>query len=288
MEEPLFFYKFVPFERKDVLENGLIRFTPAQDFNDPFELNPTITPLSTHFIEYESSLSKEEQEKLSFRPEDYRYSSERDSKIESYKAKFKIEIAKQGILSLSSNNEINQLLTVTVPNKRDPRTNLLMWSHYADSHKGFVIEFESGFVQGGATLKKVNYREERHCITFEEIEENNFDDIFFRKSIEWGYEQEYRSVLPLDKAHTIVEDKFHLFKINKGKVRGITFGSGMSKENKATVMDIIKRDPEYSKVQFNHAYLNENGYMLGFYYDDGHLTNNPIYQGRTISSQIKF
>ena len=100
METPLFFYKFVSFERKDILENGLIRFTPAKYFNDPFELTPTITPLSTQFIEYLSSLNKNELKRLYFNEEDDQYSYERESQIEIYRAKFKNEVEKYGILSL--------------------------------------------------------------------------------------------------------------------------------------------------------------------------------------------
>jgi len=287
METPLFFYKFVSFERKDILENGLIRFTPAKYFNDPFELTPTITPFSTQFIEYSSGLNEIELPRLYFNEEDDKYSYYRESQIEIYRAKFKNEVEKYGILSLSSNNKINQLLTVSIPEKDDPRTNLLMWSHYADSHKGFVIEFESDFVEG-IDIKHVNYSENRHVLTFEDIEENRFDSIFFRKSDEWSYEQEYRAVLPLDKADKTDDNDVHLFKIKEEKMRGITFGASMLDENKLIIMDIIKKNSKYTNVKFNHARLNDNGYMLDFYYDDGRCTNNPIYGGRRIRTQRKF
>lgn len=135
MKLPMFFYKFVPFERKDILENGYIRFTQVQEFNDTFELEPTITPLSRKYIEYVSSLNVEEIKRVEFNQEDYTFSSERESQVDEYRDKFKSQIGEFGVLSLSSNNKINPLLTVTFPDKDDPRTNLLMWSHYADSHK---------------------------------------------------------------------------------------------------------------------------------------------------------
>jgi len=283
----MFFYKFVPFERKDILENGFIRFTPVQEFNDPFELEPTISPISKKFIEYLSSMNEEEIEGLEFNQEDYDFSSERERQVDDYKAKFKSEIGEFGVLSLSSNNKINQLLTVTFPDKDDPRTNLLMWSHYADSHRGFVIEFECGFVDG-MIIQKVNYSEDRHYLTFEDIEEKNFDELFFKKSREWIYEQEYRAVMGLNSADSIINDKVHLFKIDKQKINSITFGSRTSRENKKAIMDIIKDDTIYSNVKLNHAYLNEDGYMLSFYQDDGRWSNNPIYGARSISTQKKF
>jgi len=139
MSQPFYFYKFVSFDRRDILESGLIRFAPIGSFNDPFELEPTITPYSTRFLKYLTKLSPEEIAGLSFGDADLKYSKDRVDKIEYYQKKYRSEIGKYGVLSLSSNNEINHFLNVSMPDKGDPRTNILMWSHYADSHRGFVI-----------------------------------------------------------------------------------------------------------------------------------------------------
>lgn len=45
-----------------------------------------------------------------------------------------------------------------------------------------MIEFECGFVDG-IKIQKVNYSEERHYLTFEDIEENNFDELFLRSRV---------------------------------------------------------------------------------------------------------
>ncbi len=195
-------------------------------------------------------------------------------------------MAKYGVLSLCSNSNINHFLTVSYHEKEDPRTNLLMWSHYADCHKGFVIEFGSRFIDG-ANIEKVFYGEDRRQLTFEDIDENNFDSIFFRKSTEWSYEQEYRIVLPLAQAHDISKGNIHLFKIKKCEIRSVTFGSRMPEDNKKIIMDTIKRDREYKAVQFNHALLHNGGYMLDFYHDDGHWSNNPAFSGKAIPLQKK-
>ena len=39
-------YKYFPLERRDVLENLLIRFTQPGDFNDTFELHPSFDLMS--------------------------------------------------------------------------------------------------------------------------------------------------------------------------------------------------------------------------------------------------
>lgn len=280
--KPLFFYKFVPFERKNILENGMLRFTPAKDFNDPFELQPTITPYSLEWIEYFLNLNDSERGNIKFNDSDYSYSTKRFELLSEKKNLLNKKINEIGILSLSSNSNINQFLTVSVPEKNDPRTNLIMWSHYADSHKGFIIEFREDFIEG-IDIQKVEYSDERDIITFEDIDNNNFDKLFFKKSLEWFYEQEYRAILKLDDADKITDDNIHLFEFDKSKVNSITFGCNMSKDNKKEIMDLIKKDNAYEKVQFNHAYLNDDGYFLNFYYDDGKVTNRLEHNGQLLT-----
>lgn len=288
MNKPLFFYKFVSFERKDILENGLIRFAPIGEFNDPFELEPTITSISRGYITYWLNLSDSEKKEISYSDECYEYSRSRFDLIESYKEKYRSKIGKYGILSLSTNNEINQFITVSVPDKKDPRTNILMWSHYAESHRGFVIEFKRDFIEG-LSIKAVAYSNERDYLTFEDIDENKFDHIFYKKSNEWEYEQEFRGILPLEKAKQIIDGKHHLFEIKKSHINSITFGCTMSKENKDLIIELIRSDDAFKNVQFNHAQLNEDGFFLNFYFDNGRITNDPLFTGRkTIPMQKKF
>lgn len=284
--KPAYFYKFVPFDRKDILENGLIRFTPIGSFNDPFELEPTLSPLSSEFLDYLSNLSEKEVQEIEITDEDHKFSCHRAEMVDAYMEKYKKQIGKHGILSLSSNDDINPLLTVAMPEKKDPRTNMLMWSYYADSHKGFVIEFCSEFIDG-LNFEKVEYSEERHILTFEEIDANRFDKIFLRKSIEWKHEQEYRVTLPLERCTKILNNDIHLFEIKKTSVKSITFGCSMSEENKSIIKDIVAKSPELKNTTLCHSYLSEAGYFLEFYGEHGGWSNNPKFGPIVIPIQKK-
>lgn len=91
--------------------------------------------------------------------------------------------------------------------------NLLMWSHYAEEHKGAVVEFVIDetdpfdlFMLGGyrrfsdAKFSKVNYRKRRNypfsvgTDSFESIR----DHYYLTKSDEWIYEREQRFILPIN------------------------------------------------------------------------------------------
>ncbi|MFA6740551.1 MAG: DUF2971 domain-containing protein [Arcobacteraceae bacterium] len=262
----------------------MIRFTPANDFNDPFELTPGIISLSKEWIEYISSLPKKERQNIQFNEDDMAYSITRIDELEEKKKLLNDKINNMGILSLSSNNNINQLLTVSVPDKKDPRTNILMWSHYANYHRGFVIEFKQDFIKN-LDIQKVKYSSKRNILTYEDIKENNFNHILFEKSVEWAYEQEYRAILSLDKADKVLDNNIYLFKFDKSKINSITFGCKMPEENKKTIIDLIKNDQSFKGVAFNHAYINEDGYNLNFYYNDGQITNRLMYEGKVIGMQ---
>ncbi|KGA42785.1 DUF2971 domain-containing protein [Pectobacterium versatile] len=284
-KKPSSFFKFVSFERKDILESGQVRFAPIGEFNDPFELEPVITPLSRNFLGYISHFSEEDFENIDFSEEDRAFSLERELQLDAYQKIYKEKIKDYGVLSLTSNVDVNPLLSVCVPEKKDPRTNILLWSHYAKSHSGFVIEFDAEFIPG-LEIGKVNYSNYRDYLTFEDIDDNNFQKIFYKKSEEWGYEQEYRAVLPLSKASKVIGEKFHLFDFNKKSIRSITFGCAMDEDKKQEIIELIESDDEFGGVHFNHALLNDDDFCLQFYHTSGRWTNHPSPFGVKLFSSI--
>ena len=256
------YFKFVSLARKDILENGMIRFAPIGSFNDPFELEPVITPLSRKYLEYKYGLNEADRCKIEFTQDDYDYSNERYYMLEEYKKKYREKISQYGVLSLSTNEDVHSRLTVSPARGNDPRKNILMWSHYANDHKGFVIEFTDDFIKD-AKIKKVSYSEERDYLTFEDIDDENFEHIFFKKSNKWNYEEEYRCVFPLKKAKIIQEKK--------------------------DIMEMVKFDGEFGFVQFIHARLDDFLYFIDFYHDDGKSSNNPDHplSMQTIPTQLR-
>lgn len=69
-----------------------------------------------------------------------------------------------------------------------PEHNVLMWSHYGDSHRGFCLVFDVDPIPN--KIRKVNYRDSIPDLNYEEGE--NFLEILITKSSGWKYESEYR------------------------------------------------------------------------------------------------
>lgn len=74
--------------------------------------------------------------------------------------------------------------------------NILMWSHYADSHRGMVIEFDE--TTFGKNLTAVEYENDR-AIYSPVFDVGGFEHLVRvtkRKSEQWSYEKEVRLIVP--------------------------------------------------------------------------------------------
>ncbi|MCA9012022.1 MAG: DUF2971 domain-containing protein, partial [Planctomycetaceae bacterium] len=77
---------------------------------------------------------------------------------------------------------------------------LLIWSHYADSHRGFCLEFATNYPPFDGHLFRVSYEAKMPTVS---PSERDFGDIFelrrflLTKAREWRYEKEWRIVSEL-------------------------------------------------------------------------------------------
>ena len=95
----------------------------------------------------------------------------------------------------------------------EEKLNLLMWSHYANSHIGFVVGFdmESDFFKNGYSLpiwkpKKTHYTQERPSKFFNELS-SDMKEFFYTKGDVWRYENEWRMLAPLELPLAWVDEK---------------------------------------------------------------------------------
>lgn len=141
------------------------------------------------------------------------------------------------------------------------KNNVLMWSHYTNSHKGFCVVFDktllnttlkypsfmlTGFedIQYNKKLPEAELILEREKIGF--VDEKR---ILLQKLHPWKYENETR-ILAFYKNPSNERN----IGFDKECVTGIIFGERMSIEDRSTIRSLISNDDNYSNVIFYEAF----------------------------------
>jgi hypothetical protein len=137
---------------------------------------------------------------------------------------------------------------------------LLLWSHYADGHKGFVVGFGvpqivNSFGRDEAVLVGVLYKKARPKISlYANVEEPNIvRRIVGTKSPEWKYEEEYRLIIPRENFHDYDgEEKdgrlFWSIKANEQVVQSVIIGSRCDPKLKESLAAVLA-EPAYQHVE---------------------------------------
>lgn len=110
--------------------------------------------------------------------------------------------------------------------------NLLMWAHYADSHKGVCLKFnileDTEFF---SPAKKVSYANDYPVYNYLEDKNDFVNQMFFTKSNEWSYEGEVR----------VLKNKKDNYKFNEKCLKEVIFGCNTSEGDKKTLTKIVKQ-----------------------------------------------
>lgn len=274
------YFKFVSEDRVDIFENGCIRFTPASDFNDPLEFKPHITEINKKYLAISHKIKNNNNIAAYLRAnirlikkldegEIDKYSLARTENLPEYREKLDKILSHYGVLSLFRNDKETPLLSVAYQGdntyENEPRQNILMWSHYANNHKGMVIEFNDDFFAD--ECQKVIYSDTRPLITYEEIDkldENKLNEITLTKKRIWINESEYRVVKKLDEADIKKGGNIHLFNFNKRNIKSITLGCKVAPEFRQKVIKLLQDDPELRNVQLLIAKIDPVHFKLTF------------------------
>jgi hypothetical protein len=247
-------YKYVHPDRLDVLENSEIRFSQAAALNDPFETMPCFSLVRKHLKQLMAQ----------------RYFKCTDDSLPSY-----VQPLIDSVIADIPKQFSEHFCILSLSKKRN---NLLMWSHYADSHRGFVIGFDSGspfFLHGSGKavdgLREVTYSNNREVVPgkgFHSIDRELMNKanqmFFFTKSSDWGYEEELRIL-----AHPNAADKttrgndgfdICLFRFPPECMREVIFGYRIPASKRQRIADLVAR--KYSQTALFQAVINESYFQL--------------------------
>jgi hypothetical protein len=249
-------YKYLPPRGLEILRSGLIAYPPPWLFNDPFEASPVYAANDSEVVALAeagspvwSSLNAAEREPILKRRD------ELDAAYGDRRLKLEQAARSVGVLSLSATND-----------------NLLMWAHYTAQHTGFVIGFDTApeaWVESGrrngppGEPTKVIYSAVRPRPV--RITDTTPEHVWYTKSSEWAYEQEWRVTRWIPRAAKIVTredgERVPLHPFPQEAVSQIIFGCHASDVLQGEVLEIITKPP-CASVTWLRAELDPNAFKL--------------------------
>lgn len=275
---PKSLYKYCAPERIDVLLNASIRYTPPNEFNDPFEVKPRIGSLGLSGRELSEAVADAlENNRDAIVKESVRFGFDGDSsgialqQIQDNSDKYADTLSKNwpewgceitDSLGRVISQHLGVLCLAEVPDS------LLMWAHYSGGHSGFAIEFDSKndyFDQRISAedelqyLRRVVYRDGRpevNAVDFSEI------DLLYTKSAHWDYEREWRIIRPLVSCDANPEPNVHLFNFPPESVKSLVLGARISRSTEESLVELINMDERYRHVKLKRAVPDRAHFLL--------------------------
>jgi hypothetical protein len=190
-EKYFYFYKHVDatFGSLEIIKSGTLKFTQPKGFNDPFDCQFSFD--SNYFS---SSKALKRNEKL-FKNK----MSPAQRVIEAHRMQKLYELNPD---KLSKVSDLGDRAFICCLNQNP--LNMLMWSHYAQQHKGFLIEFKFKFTSEFAELYvkdfmpfPIIYKDEYPTLSKGDGDLGGVELVnkcFLTKSPDWSYEKEYRVI----------------------------------------------------------------------------------------------
>lgn len=259
-------YKYM--SNRSFLDNLKVRFTPPNELNDPRELAPRIHIRNP--AQYAGAIVAR-----NFQAGYVRLLLENPQMTEQEALARCINASTQLIGQYNANDEeIGRMMfdivmrttnkTIGVFSLTETNNNELMWAHYANSHTGFAVGFntETDFFyrrendpKTCGELTNVIYSDTAPTVYVEPGVMEIPKELFFTKTSKWHYEREWRMIRMLDAADSMVGTNIHLFKIPPESLVSVTFGHKFPEQDKKGIMDkLVSLAPHvvFTNAAFNH------------------------------------
>lgn len=263
---PKTLFKYLPYYGSDFFDELFLRITPPSAFNDPFD-GLLSKDSYIHFLNKAPFKTEEERKKTTER---FEASWEQEAQF--------IRVDNWGVICFTENSGC-----------------LLMWAHYANDHKGILIEFDTtcsatkthSFFEGvvdsstpprvlKAKVNSVEYppSRERPSPKPSSFQELLLVNLYygFSKSEEWAYENEHRMSLNYNELPDVIQKNgMHFVKIPEQVISGIYIGcrADNAKEMKKKEMidnfaEAKKRNPKLGHVKLFESVLDETDFKVNY------------------------
>ncbi|NBV06961.1 MAG: DUF2971 domain-containing protein [Proteobacteria bacterium] len=188
---PDFVYKYQAINTysRENLANAQIYFNAPQKFNDPFELILQTRQLTeTNLLSILNGAEKD----LNQKTKNPSFQKEKILSLFEGKVKKRLKEIREEL------RECRGCWCASTGDENNSPANILMWSHYADSHKGMCLAFKRNELEKkfGNEMRSVTYRQNPISLcplcVIDECKCSDIFDSLFHKSKIWSYENEFR------------------------------------------------------------------------------------------------
>jgi len=258
---PTKLYKYRPFNVfcLRLLTHGEVSYSDPRSFNDPLDCNPTlevdIDRSSMEFLCYATLRRTQTEDKAINIINNYRHLS---SEHGNFRTDSTVDDDLKRMLAQRIMDELGEELgSRGVLSLSERWDSVLMWSHYADNHRGICIEFATDKLPH-PFLQPVNYRAPRRIKASDlhkwkrgnsaEAERRVRETYYFAKAGPWRYEKEWRDI----------QDKSGI-KNSNFSVTAIHFGLQCDQSVIQTVVKLLDRDRD---VALFNTYPLEDSFRL--------------------------
>ena len=259
-------YKYFNPERTECIRDRTLRFSPAGEFNDPFEFVPSTafayTPewidrawvIQAETIHWDAAV---EYVKRGTKTDINSALAEGRSRFDRLRKADPALLAKIALRTcLSVRNTIGVCCFSRIP-PDDPKA-LLLWAHYTQGHQGFCVEFDEThscfepFRQPSSEYRMddVRYTSERARWNPGVNDIPGTRELLLTKSVHWRYEEEVRMLAALEGAALKPDWKNMntLFSFPHAAVRRVVFGLNCTEVCRRTIFSVVHSTPLYTHL----------------------------------------
>jgi hypothetical protein len=234
----------------DIFENRRIKSSTPSTLNDPFEWKPSVDEEVTPDQIWDTMVTLHKKRPLHVPPNRTvvaRMKAEVPDAAKRHQDQFGSDLEKHTrIICLSQRND-----------------GILMWAHYADRHKGFVVGFNSDLLRRNHShsgFYKVSYNLERPVVPHPYVappDKNQLIPAVSQKSPEWAYEEEWRLLVHMShlrRDRDLGNPNMYL-PILPNAIDQVIFGSRCSDTLVSKIDAVLNSTPELKGVRRFRAHL---------------------------------
>lgn len=262
-------YKYFPEYRLKELQNLTIRFSPLRSLNDPFESQPLFN-LSDRFAAVTDEAIKEFHAETVY-DDDGNIVTLEQFKVHLEKARVELGLlpSSAGIQLISKIGDSFGVLCLS-----RTKSSLLMWCHYANEGKGYLVAFDekheffhrkapNGLPTGPIPI---SYSTERPVVQLDDT--NYYEKLFCSKPLEWSYEEEerifcrYSEDVPVEQKLDYFGQKVRFSQLPRETIKAVYLGYNSDIDLKNKIISAINKN-KIDCVLFQ-GYTSDSEYRVVF------------------------